>query len=103
MVPLVSLYISHYYTDSIEMTVKRGKRCGITCKQSLTPAGPCTLWFSALNAQKTGEQLAWLCLGVGLLLIFVTSAKEVMFSPLLVGCLVGLSTGLHKNYYMDFH
>ena len=33
----------------------------------------------------------------------ITSAKEVLFSPLSVQLPVGLSAGLHKNDPMDFH
>ena len=35
--------------------------------------------------------------------LFITSTKEVMFSPVCVGRLVCLSAGLHKNYRTDFH
>lgn len=37
------------------------------------------------------------------LILQVTSAKEVMFSPVSIGLCVGLSAALHKNYWTDFH
>ena len=38
-----------------------------------------------------------------LIILFITSTKEVMFSTVSISLLVGLSAGLHKSYWTDFH
>ena len=35
--------------------------------------------------------------------VIIEFAKAVIFSPMSVGLLVGLSAGFNKNYWMDFY